>query len=125
MKSGFAVMGDVQYLPGYSLLLAYPQIGQLNDLSGSQRQQFLQDMAALGDAIRAATGCKRINYSIYGNLDPFLHAHAFPRYEWESAETSTQPPMMIPAQLQSAPEHAFSLEAHGELMALIRAHLVI
>jgi hypothetical protein len=26
MKSGFAVIGDTQFLPGYCLLLAYPRV---------------------------------------------------------------------------------------------------
>jgi diadenosine tetraphosphate (Ap4A) HIT family hydrolase len=86
MRSGFAVMGDFQFLPGYCLLLAYPKVEKLNDLAREPRTEFLEDMARLGDAILAATGALRINYSIYGNLDPFLHAHLFPRYEWEPPE---------------------------------------
>lgn len=123
MKSGFVVMGDSQFLLGYCLLLASPQVGQLNELTGAERAQFLTDMALLGDAIRAATGCKRINYSIYGNLDPFLHAHVFPRYEWERAPWATQPPMLIPDEVRSNPEHSFDPEKHGELMMAIRDFL--
>lgn len=29
----------------------------------------------------------RVNYEIFGNLDPFVHAHVFPRYAWESEDT--------------------------------------
>lgn len=123
MKSGFVVMGDSQFLPGYCLLLGSPQVGQLNDLTGAERVQFLADMAKLGDAIRAATNCKRINYSIYGNLDPFLHAHAFPRYEWESAEWASQPPMLIPSEVRGDPEHSFDPEKHHALMVAIRDSL--
>lgn len=119
MESGFAVMGDSQFLPGYCLLLAYPMVGQLNDLEGDARAQFLSDMALLGDAVKAATGCRRINYSIYGNLDPFLHVHVFPRYEWEDPNWATKPPMQIPAELRDAEAHAFSSERHGELMERI------
>ncbi len=121
LPSGFAVMGDSQFLPGYCLLLAYPMVDQLNSLSGEARSAFLEDMARLGDAIQKATGCKRINYSIYGNLDPFLHAHAFPRYDWEDAAYATKPPMQIPAELRE--ERPFDPLAHGELMAKIRANL--
>ncbi|MBC8063614.1 MAG: hypothetical protein H7Y17_02195, partial [Chlorobia bacterium] len=86
LPSGFAVMGDFQFLPGYCLLLAHPRVDKLNDLQGPQRTQFLDDMARLGDAILGATDAIRINYSIYGNLDPFLHAHLFPRYAWEESD---------------------------------------
>jgi len=100
MRSGYAVMGDSQYHPGYCLLLAYPMVSKLNDLDGSARTAFLEDMALLGDAVLAATDAVRINYSIYGNLDPFLHAHVFPRYVDE--EFATMPPMSIPADVRAA-----------------------
>jgi len=121
MPSGFAVMGDSQFLPGYCLLLAYPMVEKLNDLQAEPRAQFLEDMARLGDAILKATGCKRINYSIYGNLDPFLHAHAFPRYEDEDPAYATIPPMSIPAEIRAAVP--FDPETHADLMAKIRAAL--
>jgi len=123
MRSGFAVMFDSQFLPGYCLLLASPMVSQLNDLAGGARTQFLHDMALLGDAIRGATGCKRVNYSIYGNLDPFLHAHVIPRYDWEAAAFATKPPMQIPSELREAPEHAFDAKRHMELIERIRAGL--
>ena len=81
MKSGFAVMGDNQFLPGYCLLLAYPQVEQLIELPEKQRHAFLEDMSLLGEAIDKVTESKRINFAMYGNVDPFLHAHVWPRYE--------------------------------------------
>jgi diadenosine tetraphosphate (Ap4A) HIT family hydrolase len=123
MRSGFAVMGDSQYLRGYCLLLAYPAVGRLNDLSGLARTAFLEDMAALGDAVLAATDAVRINYSIYGNLDPFLHAHVFPRYAAEPPEFATIPPMSIPAELRNAPEHAYDPLRHDPLRRAIAAAL--
>lgn len=124
MRSGFAVMFDSQFLPGYCLLLASPMVGQLNDLTGIARTQFLEDMALLGDAIRAATNCKRVNYSIYGNLDPFLHVHVIPRYDWEAADYAARPPMQIPSELREAPEHVFDAKRHLELIERIRAELI-
>jgi len=120
MSSGFLVMGDSQFLPGYCLLLAHPQVEKLNDLSGKDRTQFLDDMARVGDAVLAVTGCRRINYSIYGNLDPFLHAHIWPRYDWEDARYRTQPPFLIPAELRDAPEHAFDPTRHSAMMHRLR-----
>lgn len=123
MPSGFAVMGESQYLPGYCLLLAYPQVSHLNDLEGEAREQFLADMALLGDAVKAATGCLRINYSIYGNLDPFLHAHVWPRYEWEDDPWRTTPPLSLPEWLRGAPMHTFGKLEHLELRSRIRQFL--
>ncbi|RYG36827.1 hypothetical protein EON81_08550 [bacterium] len=121
MSSGFAVMGDSQLLPGYCLLLAYPKMGQLNALVGEERTRFLADMASLGDAVQRATGCLRVNYSIYGNLDPFLHAHVWPRTADEPESYRTSPPLSIPAELrESVP---YDEAVHGELRRAIGVFL--
>jgi diadenosine tetraphosphate (Ap4A) HIT family hydrolase len=91
MKSGWAVMGETQILPGYCLLLPDPVVPHLNSLSGAVRQQFLTDLTALGDAVLASTGALRINYEILGNLEPALHGHVVPRYSWEEEALRTKP----------------------------------
>ena len=80
MPSGWAVLGDPQITRGYCLLLPDPVVPDLNSLAGEARAQFLRDMAALGDAVLAATGAERINYEILGNVEPALHAHVIPRH---------------------------------------------
>jgi diadenosine tetraphosphate (Ap4A) HIT family hydrolase len=91
MPSGWAMMGREQLLEGYCLLLPDPVVEHLNDFSGREREQFLNDMASLGDAVLAATGCVRVNYAIFGNLEPALHAHVIPRYASEPEEFRTKP----------------------------------
>lgn len=100
LPSGFVVLHEFQYWPGYCLLLADPLVGRLNDLQDQSRVDFLTDMARVGDALLAATGAVRANYSIYGNLDPFLHAHIVPRYADEDAEYRTMPPLAVPASVR-------------------------
>jgi diadenosine tetraphosphate (Ap4A) HIT family hydrolase len=91
MKSGFAVMGDTQFLPGYCVLLPYFEVSSLNDLDMNHRSDYLLDMSIIGDVITEVCHPRRINYSIYGNTDTFLHAHIFPRYDWEGEEHITKP----------------------------------
>jgi diadenosine tetraphosphate (Ap4A) HIT family hydrolase len=91
MPSGWAVLGDVQFLRGYSLLLADPVVPDLNSLDRERRLQFLQDMAILGDALLEVTRACRINYEILGNTDAALHAHVFPRYATEPEELRKGP----------------------------------
>lgn len=91
MRSGWAVLADVQVTRGQCLLLPDPVVENLNALSGEARAQFLEDMAALGDALLKVTGAARINYEILGNLDPALHAHVVPRYLDEPEEFRTKP----------------------------------
>jgi diadenosine tetraphosphate (Ap4A) HIT family hydrolase len=124
MKSGFAVMSDTQFLPGYCLLLAYPQVGSLNELHGEQRAAFLSDMGLLGDALLDVVAASRINYSIYGNLDPFLHAHLFPRSATEEEKYRTIPPFLYPSEIVDAAEHCYDAERHDRLRARIRSQLI-
>jgi diadenosine tetraphosphate (Ap4A) HIT family hydrolase len=83
MASGWAVLGDPQITHGYCLLLPDPVVTDLNALTGDQRNQFLADMARLGDAVLLVTGAERINYEILGNVEPALHAHVIPRHASE------------------------------------------
>jgi len=92
LASGWALLGDPQVLRGYALLLADPEVSSLNALTGAARARFLSDMALLGDAVLAVTGALRINYALYGNLEPALHAHVIPRYLDEPAHLATAQP---------------------------------
>jgi diadenosine tetraphosphate (Ap4A) HIT family hydrolase len=91
LPSGWAVLADVQVLPGWCVLLADPVVGSLNDLDERHRAEFLRDMGRLGDALLQVTGAERINYEILGNSDPELHAHVIPRYGSEPAERRRLP----------------------------------
>jgi diadenosine tetraphosphate (Ap4A) HIT family hydrolase len=119
LPSGWAVLGERQVLPGYCLLLPDPVVPALNALKGAAREAFLADMAALGDAVLAATGAVRINYAIFGNLDPALHAHVVPRYHDEPAELRTAQPWAY--DWDSAP--AFDADRHRDLRERIHAAL--
>jgi diadenosine tetraphosphate (Ap4A) HIT family hydrolase len=78
--SGWAVFGERQFVRGYALLLPDPVVPNLNALGARERTAFLSDMSRLGDALLKVTGAVRINYAIFGNQDPALHAHVIPRY---------------------------------------------
>lgn len=79
LPSGWVVMGDPQVLAGYCLLLPDPVVPHLNALSPDLQVAFLADMARLGQTVLELTGALRINYALFGNLEPALHAHVFPR----------------------------------------------
>jgi diadenosine tetraphosphate (Ap4A) HIT family hydrolase len=119
LASGWAVLGERQVLPGYCLLLPDPVVSSLNALAGANRAAFLTDMAALGDAVLAATHAVRINYAIFGNQDPALHAHVIPRYHDEPAPFATAQPWAY--DWDHAP--AFDAERHRELRDRIHAEL--
>ncbi|MBL0926680.1 MAG: hypothetical protein IBJ11_03380 [Phycisphaerales bacterium] len=121
MPSGWAVLGDAQFLEGYSLLLPDPVVGQLNDLTGAARRQYLDDLARLGDAVLAVCRPRRLNYEILGNLEPALHAHVFPRYAHEADDLRTKPVWSYPASAWTDRTTALDPARHGGLLARLRA----
>jgi diadenosine tetraphosphate (Ap4A) HIT family hydrolase len=126
MPSGYAVIGNVQLLPGYCLLLAAPKVTHLSDLAPAARRQFFDDMSLLGEAIETACrpyGLRRLNYEILGNGDTFVHAHIFPRYIWEPAENVTAPVWLYPRETWNDPAYAYTPYNHGELKRSIEAAL--
>jgi len=101
------------------VLLPDPVVPHLNALSLAARSQFLSDMAAVGDALLAVTEAVRINYAIFGNVEPALHAHVFPRRSNESEAARTAQPWAL--DWNSAP--AYSQRLHGEIRERLAAEL--
>ena len=122
MKSGFVFMMDIQFLPGWCVFTAYPQVYELNNLSFEKRNEYLADMQILGEAIAAVTYPVRMNYSILGNTDGYLHAHVHPRYEWEAPERLRKPAYLYPDEFWRSPEYLLD-ESHIELAEQIKTKL--
>ncbi len=112
-------MGQRQVLAGYCLLLPDPVVSHLNALAAEQRDRFMADLGRLGDAVLHATGAVRINYAIFGNLEPALHAHVHPRYADEQEAMRSQNPWAYDWSQASA----FTAAVHGPLRDAIRARL--
>jgi diadenosine tetraphosphate (Ap4A) HIT family hydrolase len=121
LRSGWAVLGDSQFIAGYSLLLPDPVVPSLNDLRPDQRAQFLLDMTAIGDALLATTDAYRINYEILGNSEPALHVHIFPRRLTEPDQYRSGPAFAYPnADRQSRP---FDISRDSWLLRSLRGFL--
>lgn len=121
MKSGFAVIADNQFLPGYCILLRYPQAASLQELSLAERACYLTDTTLIGDAIMRVCNPRRINYSTLMNFDNFLHTHIEARYEWEPEEYKYKPSWLYPHNERYTEEHAFCEARHGDLKQKITA----
>jgi diadenosine tetraphosphate (Ap4A) HIT family hydrolase len=115
LQSGFVFLMDVQFLPGWCVLTAYPQVSELTDLPFEGRNAFLADMQVLGEAIAAVTNPVRMNYSILGNTDNYLHAHVYPRYAWEEPERLRGPAWLYPEELTWRNPACWIDERHVEL----------
>jgi diadenosine tetraphosphate (Ap4A) HIT family hydrolase len=119
LASGWAVLGRRQVLTGYCLLLPDPVVPHLNALAPADRDRFLSDLGKLGDAVLEVTGALRINYAIFGNLEPALHAHVHPRYANEPDAMRTNNPFAY--DWTQAP--SFDPQLHGPLRDAIRFRL--
>ncbi|WP_411150957.1 HIT family protein [Streptomyces sp. A30] len=119
MEAGFAVIGDVQFLPGYSVLIVDdPAVQRLSELPRSRRLAFLADMDRLGEAVECACGrldpaFRRVNLEILGNTDPFLHAHVWPRFAWENADLVRGPVWLYPREWWSDQRYALGSRHHA------------
>ncbi|WP_063782708.1 HIT family protein [Streptomyces sp. WM6368] len=133
LDAGFAVIGDVQFLPGYSVLLADdPAVERLSDLPREKRLAFLSDMDRLGEAVERACrrldgAFRRVNLEILGNTDGFLHAHVWPRFEWEPSDLVCRPVWLYPRarwsdeQYALGPQHDRLREAIGSELDQLRS----
>ncbi|MFD7908744.1 HIT family protein [Kitasatospora sp. NPDC059722] len=133
LDAGFAVIGDVQFLPGYSVLLVdEPEVQRLSELPRTKRTAFLADMDRLGEAVERACRrldpeFRRVNLEILGNTDGFLHAHVWPRFEWESPALVGLPVWLYPRDnwrdpaSALGPEHDVLREAIGHELDVLSA----
>jgi diadenosine tetraphosphate (Ap4A) HIT family hydrolase len=115
MRSGFAVIGDTQRLPGYSVLLCEdPAIDHLTDLDWQRRTAFLFDLALAVEAVCRDDGLRRINYEVLGNSMAVLHGHVHSRYGWEPANGGVPVWRYEPTE-RYAERNQYRDETHGAL----------
>ena len=119
MPSGWAVMGDPQVLAGYCLLLPDPVVPHLNAMPATAQVAFLADLARLGQAVLDVTGAVRINYALFGNLEPALHGHVHPRYAEEPEALRTAHPWAY----DWVVARRFDPVTDGPVLAALRARL--
>ncbi|MHC6627089.1 HIT family protein [Streptomyces globosus] len=119
LDQGFAVIGDRQFLPSYSVLLTDdPSVTRLSDLPRPRRTAYLADMERLAEAVELACrrldpAFRRVNIEILGNTDPYLHAHVWPRYDWESADLVRLPVWLYGEEYWRGTEHELGARHEG------------
>lgn len=130
LDAGYAVIGDVQFLPGYCVLLGKdPAAAALADMPRPERVRFLADVDLLATAVERACRAtdpafRRVNIDVLGNTDPFVHAHVWPRYDWEPAHLLRRPVWLYDPANWSDPASAFR-DQHTQLRERITAELVL
>ena len=129
LSAAYAVIGDVQFLPGYSLALTKtPGIDRLSDLPRVERLRYLADVDLLADAVetvcrRMDPAYRRLNVEILGNTDAFLHCHIWPRYEWEPLEIIGRPVWLYDTARWRDPATALG-STHDEMRSALTAEVL-
>jgi diadenosine tetraphosphate (Ap4A) HIT family hydrolase len=123
----------VVILPGYSVLLVdEPDVQRLSDLPRAERLSFLSDMDRLGESVERACrrldpAFRRVSLEILGNSGGFLHAHVWPRFQWEPPDLVGMPVWLYPRERWSdgrfalGPQHAVPREAIGSELDQLRS----
>ena len=122
LDTGWAVLGDVQFFAGYSLLYCKHLATELDDLPRDVRVRYLEEMAQLAAAVRSVVQPYKLNYECLGNKVHHLHWHVFPRYP-----DDPQPEKPVWGQLplgREANDWKFSIARHGELRDRLRQTLM-
>ena len=112
------VVGDHQFHRGYCLLLLKEHARELHELDGGVYLALSRELMAAGRAVVETFGPWKMNYSCYGNQDPHIHWHLFPRYDSEPDHLNH--PWLHAAEFK---DRLIDEETARELAAKIRANL--
>ena len=114
------VVGDHQFHKGYCLLLLKEHVRELHELEPAAYLALSQELMTAGRALVETFGPWKMNYSCYGNQDPHIHWHLFPRYESEPDHLNH--PWLHASEFKA---HLIDAETAQELGQRIKEHLVI
>ena len=96
--------------PGRCVVVWKNHVQKVTELSREDRQNLMDDVGSVADAITLLYHPDKINYLILGDCCPHLHVHIVPKYkgtpEWGRIfEMMPQPPRFL------ADEEAYRIEA--------------
>jgi diadenosine tetraphosphate (Ap4A) HIT family hydrolase len=81
--SSLRLVNDAQYV----WLMLIPRIAgavELTDLTLRDRHDVLDEVTAVADAVKAETGCHKLNIAAIGNIVAQLHIHVIGRFQGDA-----------------------------------------
>jgi diadenosine tetraphosphate (Ap4A) HIT family hydrolase len=118
-ENSIFIVGDHQFHKGYSLLLLKEHVRELHEIEPSAQAALFQELMTAGRALVATFKPWKMNYSCYGNLDPHIHWHLFPRYDSEPDYLNH--PWLHASEFK---DHLIDSETARELGEKIKANLI-
>lgn len=119
-ENSILVVGDHQFHKGYCLLLLKEHVRELHELDPAVFLALSGELLRAGRAIAEAFKPWKMNYSCYGNVDPHIHWHLFPRYE--SDPDHQNHPWLHAARFK---DHTIDAEAAREVGGRISESLIL
>lgn len=114
-KHSYVELGKSQFWEGYCILFSKIGYNHLTDMPIKVREEYLMEMSILGEAMMEVLSPRRINYNILGNSHPVVHAHVFPRYEWEKEPLKQTVVWRYEDETFHKEEYAFDVVIHAPL----------
>jgi diadenosine tetraphosphate (Ap4A) HIT family hydrolase len=112
------VVGDHQFHKGYCLVLLKDHTRELHELVPEVQAQLWQEVMRAGQAVVSTFQPWKMNYACYGNAEPHVHWHLFPRYDSEPDHTRN--PWLHSLRFK---DYLISHETARELATLLRKAL--
>jgi diadenosine tetraphosphate (Ap4A) HIT family hydrolase len=78
------VIDDANY-PWLLLVPRRPGVGEIIDLDEVEQAQLMTEIARVARALKAVTGCDKLNIAALGNVVPQLHVHIIARRQGDAA----------------------------------------
>lgn len=107
-KLGFIVLGDSQFIPGYTVYLSKAHVQDMNDLPIADRQMIMQEVFIVGGAVLCTFNADRVHYALLGRESPesdtrHVHWHIVPRRKGDLRNDA--PLWSIPVSLRNSPQY--------------------
>ncbi|AXS39023.1 HIT family protein [Breoghania sp. L-A4] len=112
--STLRLSGDARY-PWLLLVPRKPNLIEIIDLDAADRTQLMAEIAQVSSALKAITGCDKLNVGALGNMVAQLHVHVIARFNDDPAWPG---PVWGVGEAQ-----ARSPEARGEMIGALRRAL--
>lgn len=108
LSTGYVVLADSQYFPGYTLFLAKHHVTELHLMPPAEKNQFMLEMSWVSEACAQAFHADKMNLELLGNGDSHVHWHLFPRHAGDTEKPGpvwwTDPAVMYADEAAPNPE---------------------
>lgn len=78
-ESEIGLYSDSRF-PGRCIVTMQDHFDHISDVPAFKLMTFMEEVQFSVEAIKAATGCERVNVAILGNAESHVHAHLVPRH---------------------------------------------